>query len=374
MPTCYACHRPFKNNQSLFGHLKHCKKYVEAKAAGKAPSSFSRQARPQSSSSSSPDFIGSAQTKQPFNVFEAMMEELKRPSEDNPSMSPESRRRRLLQQAKQQIVGGFYTDRGTVTQGMRGEVLQALEVELTQEPLELFSWTEILERGMAIRERVFAPYFQREQEEREKEEAKKRENLEKAIHDQQRSDQLKIRKALWLEMAGAHIAAGCQRRGLSAGAKMNLELVIEQRIEMGLTGEEPEEEAEAKIKFLITQHFHGLDEQRSARLTQKRQKLTDEIVDAAIELAPVGLAMATPLFTKGVNWMMDKLNNLSSSTPHAPSQEHQEQPEKPDPTHHPFNQEASASPPSNEDSLAEHSRGQPAFQERLDPPEGHPKE
>ncbi len=321
MHVCYACQRTFKSKQSLFGHLKHCKKHAEAKAQNKAQGYSFGQQHPGPPGATPNQASNHRQTESPMDWFKTFLENCSQSSGADPLPSPEERRRLRLQEAKRQTIDSYFSPNGTVTPAMRGKARKALESELGPEPLEKFPWTEILERAIAVREAVFEPYFQREREEHDRIDAQKRECLEQAIRDQRLAEQKKSRKALWLELVRPKIAAGCERRGLPAGARISVALLIEQQMEVTLTGEESEPEAQGSIQFILDQHFQIIDEQNAARLAGKRRQLAGELVDAAVALAPLGLALATPYLKKGVTWVEEKLKQSSTPTPEAPSQD-----------------------------------------------------
>jgi len=323
MPVCHACQRTFKSKQRLFAHLKHCKQYAENKAQNKAngfPSGPQQDRGPQGVE---PNQASSqARAEDPMDLFKSFLAGYGQSSGVDPSTSPKSRRRPFLQEAKQQAIDAFCSSEGTVTPAMRGEARRAIEIELSKDPLEEFPWTEILERATAIRDSIYASHFQQEREAHERQQGQTRDRLEQALREQRLAEQNKWRKTLWLELARSRIAAGCERRGLSAGVKVNLELLVEQRMDVILTGQESEQEAEEIIEFILTQQFQIVDEQNGgARLAGKRRHLAGQLTDAAIALAPLGIAFATPLIQKGFNWMEDKLKHPTSPAADASSQD-----------------------------------------------------
>lgn len=312
MHTCQACQRQFNNQQSLYAHYKHCKKYKEAKAKKKAPGSSSGQ----------PDLRGppGADSMDPLKNLYAQFG-LTPPQDSTASPSPQARRRTLLQQVKCQVIDWYVTSEGRVNSTMRGEAWKVIDVELSKEPLEEFSWTEIHERAMAIRDTVYAPYFRQEREERERQAMQKRERLEQAIRDQRTAEQRELQKTLRLEFARLRVTAECERRGISGSGKWSVDLAIEQRLQGTLSGGEPETEAAEIIQLIIDQHFHAYDELGSARAERKRQQLFDQVGDVAIGLTPLALALAKPAIEKGFNWVVEKCGLGNPPTPEASSPE-----------------------------------------------------
>jgi hypothetical protein len=326
--VCHACQRTFQSKQSLFAHLKHCQKYAEAKAQKNA-NGFPSGRQPHCGPPGGEPNQASSQgwTEAPMEIFKAYLADGGGSSAADPSTSLESSRRILVQRAKQQAIDAFYPSEGTVTPAMRGEAHRAIEIELSKDPLEAFPSTEILERAISIRDRIYAPYFQQEREERERQQVRTRECFEQALREQRRAEQAKLRKTVWLELARSKIVAGCARRGLSTANKLSLESLVELRMEDMLDGHESEEKADETIDFLLHQQFQIIDEKNAARSTAKRRQLTDQLVDAAIALAPIGLTVATPYLNRGFKWMEKQLKQATDRGSEASPPEHPEQKE-----------------------------------------------
>ena len=210
---------------------------------------------------------------------------------------------------------------------MRGEARRAIEIGLSKDPLEEFPWTEILERAIAIRDSIYAPYFQQEREEPERQQGQTRDRLDQALREQRLAEQARLRKTVWLELARSRIAVGCEKRGVSGATKLSMELLVEQRMDILLEGHESEQKADETIEFLLHQQFQIIDEKNAARSTAKRRQLTDQLVDAAIALAPIGLTVATPYLNRGFKWMEEQLKQATDRGSEASPPEHPEQKE-----------------------------------------------
>ena len=73
----------------------------------------------------------------------------------------------LLQRARMQVVDCFYrVGPGNVTPDMRSAAKAAITDELQKWPLETLPWEEIVMRAEATRDRIWAPYWTRQKEER----------------------------------------------------------------------------------------------------------------------------------------------------------------------------------------------------------------
>ena len=332
---CYACHRTFPRKQSLFGHLKHCQKHADAKALKNATGfSFSRQPHRGAPGSKPNQVSNQGWTEDLMAGFMSHRADAERASAAEPSTSLHSRRRHLVQRAKQQAIDAFYSSQGTVTLAMRGEARRAIEHELGKAPLEEFPWPEILEWALSIRDRIYEPYFQQARETQAREQAQKREAVERALREQQEAEQAQSRKTIWLELARSQLAAGCARRGISSVDKLRLEGFVELRMTDLLNGHESEQQADETINFLLQQQFKIFDEQQAARKAAKNQQLADQIVDGMIALAPLGLTLAAPLLDKGKAWLDGLLQGgsetRSQTSAPVPSEQHKSDTESPD--------------------------------------------
>ncbi len=370
MNICQFCHRSFKNRQGFVAHSKSCSKYQKAKAQQKAPnSSIGKELqRDGLGTDSSKRAAQQPHADDPMAAFKALLGESGHSSIGDRSASVASRRRLLLQRAKQQAIDAYIASEGNVTPVMRGEAHKAIEIELSQYPLEEFSSSEILERTMAIRDKVYAPYFRQEREERERQAMQDRERLEQIIRERRTAEKHECRKTLWMELARHKIVAGCQRRGLPTGAKLSLELVIEQRVQMTLAGTESEQEAEEVIEFVINQHFQVLDEQKSARVAQKRQQLIDQVGDVAIGLTPLAMGLAKPFLQKGMAWVAGKVGVSTPPSPNVASQEHSTQNEHTGQSQSPSNDQSGT----NGYPDSSHFKPTGASQNRVSPRKGNP--
>jgi hypothetical protein len=341
MPVCHACQRTFKSKQSLFAHLKHCKQYAETKAQNKAnvfPAGRQQHRGPQGTEPNQPS--NHARAEDPMDLFKTFMANCGGSSASEPSTSPESCRRLLLQQAKQQTIDSYVSSKGTVSPAMRGEARRAIEIELSNDPLEEFPWTEILERAIAVRDKIYAPYFQQEHEAHEQQVIQERERLEQLILEQRTAEQRELWKTFQLELARLRVTAECERRGIVGRRKWSVELAIEQRLQGVLTGTESEHEAVEHIHLIIDQHFEAYDALGSARGQRKRQELFDQLGDLAIGLTPIAISWATPAIHKGINFVVEKCGLGNPPTPDAASPEGSSSDEPSGPSPHPSESQA----------------------------------
>ena len=323
MNICQFCQRSFKNRQGFVAHSKSCSKYKKAKAQQKAPNSSTAKElqRDGLGTDSNKRAVHQPHPDDPMAAFKTLLGESAHSSTGARSASLASRRRLLLQQAKQQAIDSYFSPKGTVTSAMRGEARKAIEVELSKAPLEEFSETEIVEWAFAVRDKTYAPYFRQEQEAHEWKVTQERECLEQLMVEQRTSEQHAHRKALWWELARPKIIARCDQRGISSGARLNLELLIEKRLQMILVGSESEQKASKVIEFVINQQFQILDERKSARVAQKRQKLIEQVGDVVIGLTPLAMSLGKPFLEKGMAWVAGKVGVSTPPTPDASAQE-----------------------------------------------------
>lgn len=283
MARCTYCGRRFRSEQAVKAHLKHCPRYngrknKESSALGTVP-----KAAP--TPSAMPSFQSGPQVAQPD--LSSQLHELKKAMSEAASklaepLSPQQRRRKLLQAAKDRVINQYGTPLGTVTPAMRGAAKAAIERELSTFPLEELPFEEIIELAAEIRDRLYVPAFRKQAREREGRQAEQRAQDRKEIEDLGALIRASRRKRLLIQQASHQAQAYCDERRIVGWAHLSVVGDIESRLEEFLTGNESITEAEAIIQSVLDTRFAEADAKLAAARAKEDEKWRDDMLGLLI--------------------------------------------------------------------------------------------
>ena len=173
MCTCHFCQRDdFSCPQSVYAHLKRCPKYLQHKQRKAALGTSLRHAVPKApphqtpASPIAPPPPSSPPSDQlePFKKAVQAFERSQTNTGDTQE-TPQQRRRRVLQTAKNHARDHGWSFTGTVTAEMRAAGTWAIERQLRHEPIEEWTVREVNELAGSVSDRVYTSFLRRQEKE-----------------------------------------------------------------------------------------------------------------------------------------------------------------------------------------------------------------
>jgi hypothetical protein len=282
MATCHFCKDEFQSEQGVKAHMKTCEPYLAEKV---------KKARAASGS-----VLQAAVTA---NLSVPKLDAVKPIPElslkQNASPTPLEQRRTILQAVKKQVADRYVTSLGQVTNSMRGHAKLMIEQTLARLPLEEMGFEEACEIAAAIRDRLYASAFTRQ----EREAARQR--IDTAAHKKKEVETLGAllradrRKKMFRQQASQHAHAFCQEKKIMGWAHISVLSDVESRLDVFLTGDEPILEAQAIVRSVLEGRFAEAEATLAATRAKADEQWHEEIADALVLGTLVGLIDLPPL-------------------------------------------------------------------------------
>lgn len=253
MNTCRFCkRRDFTSPQSVYAHLKWCPDYSKHKRNAALGSSL-RQAVPkaQPDQATLPPIPSTPppHTNDSLAPFRDFLQGLgvQPPSTGETQETPQQKRRRLLQAAKNKAIDRSWGLTGTVTAEMRAAARLAIERELRNEPLEEFSSQEVIELAEGVRDRVYASFWSRQKKETQRaQEAEERKRANQRDDDRKHTER-KTKKAAFLNEAQRRVITFLKTHALLPRQRLRVMEEVLTQLDETLTGDESLSEAYSAI-------------------------------------------------------------------------------------------------------------------------------
>ena len=189
-----------------------------------------------------------------------------------------------------QVVDCFYrVGAGEVTPDMRSAAKVAITDELKKWPLETLRWEEIVMRAEATRDRIWAPYWTRQQEERAHEADREARRREAQLQELERLRKRMRRRAILIEQGLYQAQDAAEQGGFPPAVREAVLIEIRTRLEATLTGDETAQEAREAIDAMVLppvlEWTRRLDARREAQRTEQWARvlsLSLPLVEAAL--------------------------------------------------------------------------------------------
>ncbi len=261
--------------------------------------------------------IPSTSPPQPNDPFAPFMNLLRgygvpSPTIDGLQETPQQRRRRLLQDAKNRAVDHYWLVTGTVTPEMHASAKLTIDRELRNEPLEEWSPQEVIQLAEGVRDRVYNSFLRKQEKDarRIKDEAEQNRSAQRN-EDRKHTERTK-RKAAYLDEARRRVVNFLKAQTLSPFKRMEALEEILSLLDRTLTGDEPVSEAYAALEAILEARTAELNAQEAAKET-KQQRECRELAMVIGVLIAVWIMHATS--PELLQWL---LNILSSATAEGP--------------------------------------------------------
>jgi hypothetical protein len=276
MATCNFCKEDrFQSEQGVKAHLKTCERYLAEKAKKARATSGLPQA------AAAPDLSAPK-----LDVVKPIPE----PSvKQDASPTPQQQRRTILHAVKKRVIDRYVTPLGQVTTSMRGYAKLMIEQTLARLPLEEVGFEEACEIAAAIRDRLYASAFHRQEREAE------RQRVDTAAHQKKEVETLGAliwadrRKKMFRQQASQQAEAFCQEKKIRGWAHVSVLADVESRLEVCLTGDEPILEGQAIVRSVLDFRFLEAEATLAAARAKADAQWHEDVEAVLVLGAVVGL-------------------------------------------------------------------------------------
>jgi hypothetical protein len=294
MARCSFCTREFESPQGAKAHLRWCPDYLDLKKnpvrQNRRGDSLSKLSPSQPSGSHGPQ-----ETSPAPNPFQPLVDQMTQ-SFAGPDEATRRKQKRdaLLTSLCSSLIDWYRPLKGVVTQEMAVMAKVAILDELGALPIDEFPQTELTLRGTAIRNRVFAPYFQRQHEQDERQQEARRRDALRLQEDTATQARRATRKAALLELGVARALQSATAHDFPLQAVTVLEWEVRARLEVLVVGDETDAQVEETIAAAIERPLL----EWAARVEQARNASRERVMTHC-------LATLAPAFEAAWPWMKE---------------------------------------------------------------------
>ncbi len=252
--TCHFCKKSFRNRQAVRAHLKGCPSYRQLPKAS-LPIAGSK-----------PGVLGSGDPYPSARPTVAPRLAPDPPRLHAPRISaspghkpvPTDRARPIIQQVKNQVIESWWSFGHSIPAETKAQALVAIEQELSRLPVDQLPRSELVTIAEGIRNRLYQPVIQRQEQAREAEERKRNQARQRTI----------------LIAAGAAHANRIlrQQQDLDGSTRLDLEQQVKRALEREVNGSETEAEVQAQVADLLALQLEPI---KSKRREQARKELIE---------------------------------------------------------------------------------------------------
>lgn len=287
MSHCHFCQRHFANDQGAKAHLRWCLNYLKGKTdtsiRGWAVERASQTAKRQFPQSQTvPEVV---QSSNPFGGFlEQLTQQFAGPDE---TTRVKQKRQAMLADLCARLVDWYHPLEGVITPEMAAAAKVAILEELGMLAIDDMQQSELTLRGTVIRNRIFAPYLRRQQEDKNRKLTTHKEELRRSQKDTDRQTRRTTRKAVLIELGVSRALKAGSSRGLPIRVLRLLEWEVRGRLEALLIGHETQGQAKETIEAAIEGPLWEWTTRMEQLEAVKRERVVDECLAVA---APVAAA------------------------------------------------------------------------------------
>jgi hypothetical protein len=310
MCRCHYCGRTFAGPQNVKAHLRYCRTYLKSKddaasstspiTPSPAPAPAAAQGAPVSTPPPPPSDLMARLVAQMTAQFAG-------PDE---ATRLRQKRESLLARLCTTLVDWYCPLEGTVTAEMAVAAKVAIRDELGALAIDEIPPAELTLRGTAIRNRIFAPYVRRHQEQVTRQHERQQQDV---LRRQQESDirpRHATRKTALVEMGSVQALKAASSRGLPRRVLVVLEWEVRARLEALLVGDESESQVEETIEAAIDRPLLEWEARVEQVQSAKRERIVDHCLTAALPVVEAAVPWVQKVV---VNYLCETLGMPPSS-------------------------------------------------------------
>ena len=194
------------------------------------------------------------------------------------------------------LIDGYHPPEGVVTPDMAVAAKVAILDELGAVAIDDLPLTELTLRGTAIRDRVFAPSFRRQEAQRNRQNEKQQQDELRRQQETAARTRQTTRKRTLVELGVTRCLTSAASRGLPARVLPVLEWEVRARLDAWLVGDETEQQVNETIEAAIERPLL----EWSARVEQVQHAKQERLLNQC-------LALAAPVASAAWPWLKDTL-------------------------------------------------------------------
>jgi hypothetical protein len=248
------------------------------------------------------------------------------PSAGETQETPQQKRRRLLQAAKNRAINQSWGFTGTPTAEMRTVARLAIERELRDEPLEEFSSQEVVELAEGVCDRVYSSFWNRQKKETQRTQAAEERKRARELENDRKQQERTKKKEAFLTEAQRRAAVLFQARSLSLGQRIHIMDQILTPLDATLTGEESLSEAYASIEAVLQSRVADWVAQDAAKAAKQQEEWMEFAVVVLIIIAGGFTFVKAPGI---LLWLLNMFSPKPADSAEAPKKPSEEAPSPP---------------------------------------------
>ena len=262
---CNFCRRSFRNTQAVRAHLKACPAY------GRLPKATLPRVGNKPRTVRAPDRNPGVHSSR---------EDVPRPTPPRPQpalivtgtgqkANLSGLARWMIQSVKDQVIGSWWSPGHTIPSETKAQALVSIDQELSRLPVDQLPRTELVTIAEGIRDRIYRPVIQAQQQAREDEERRRQQ----------------ARQRTTLIAAGVTYAnqALRQQHALESWTGLDLEQKVKRAVEQVIVGSESEADVRALVDDLVARHLEPLERRR--RETARPRLIAHGVAYVRLQLA-----------------------------------------------------------------------------------------
>jgi len=298
MSICTFCTGEFGSSQAVKAHLRKCRNYLKSKDDAArttsliTPAQVSARATAQGASVPTPLTTPSDLVA---HLVAQMTAQFAGPDE---ATRLKQKRQALLTGLCTTLVDWYHPLEGVVTPEMAVGAKIALLDELGTVAIEVMPQAELTLRGIAIRNRICAPYLRRQQEVV----ARQRERQQQDTLRRQQESGLRARyatrKSALLELGITRALQSASSRGFPHRAFVVVEWEVRARLEAWLVGDETESQVDETIAAAIDRPLLEWEARIEQFQSAERQRVLDKCLTVALPIVEAAMPRVKDIVVK----------------------------------------------------------------------------
>lgn len=298
MCQCHHCKRWFRGPQSVKAHLRTCPDYLRSK-------DDAARATSPSTPSQGPTLATAQDTPvpTPLTTPSDLMTHLVAQMTAQVAGPDEATR---LKQKRESLLAGLCTTlvdwycplEGVVTAEMAVAAKVAIRDELGTVAIDEMPSAELTLRGTAIRNRIFAPYVRRHQEQVARQHERQQQDAQRRQHESGIQARHTIRKTALIELGITRALESASSRGIPPRVLVVLEWEIRARLEALLVGDETESQVDETIEAAITRPLLEWETRVERFQSAERQRVLEKCLTAALPVVEAAMPWVKDVVVK----------------------------------------------------------------------------
>ncbi len=282
MAICTFCTQEFRNSQAVKAHLRKCPDYLKSKNDSASPTSPTTPS-PVPAGATAQGSPVSTPLPTPSDLMAHLVSQMTAPlAGPDEATRLKQRRESLLAGLCTTLVDWYCPQEGGVTAEMAVAAKVAIRDELGTVAIQEMPPAELTLRGTAIRNRIFAPYMRRHQEQVARQHERQQQDAQRRQQESGIQARHAIRKTALIELGITRALGSASSRGIPRRVLVVLEWEVRARLEALLVGDESESQVDETIEAAIDRPLLEWEARVEQVQSAKRERIVDHCLTAAL--------------------------------------------------------------------------------------------